>query len=69
MKTKGGTLAEIRSDGAHRVRLDDGGVEWLTGFSRASKARVGDRLTLEYRTGRTYGLWFARREADEAVAS
>lgn len=36
-------------------------VHHLSFMTRAKDAKVGDKVELEYRTGPSYGLWFAKK--------
>ena len=57
------TLAEIRkADGAQKYLLDNGEVEWITGWPRASNVSVGDRGKIVYRSTPSYGLHFFIKE-------
>lgn len=57
------TLVEIRKeDGAQRYELDDGRIEWLTGWPRASNVKVGDTGVMVYRSTPSYGLHFFRKD-------
>lgn len=52
------------------VRCDDGEIMNLAfGMDAARGAVVGDRVSLEYHATRSYGLWFATREAPAPVDS
>ena len=60
------TLVEVRKpDYAQKYEYEDGKVEWITGWPRASNVKVGDKGTIVYRTGPSYGLMFFVRDKEE----
>ena len=64
------TLIEKRKeDGAQKYELEDGKVEWITGFPWASNVKVGDTGVLVYRTTPSYGLVFFVKDKDDMAST
>lgn len=52
-------LIKIREeDGAQCYKDNDGDIHWLTGITRASDVKVGDKGELRYTSTKSWGLYF-----------
>ena len=52
-------LVEIREgDYAQKYEYENGDVEWLSGWNRASNVKVGDKGLMVYRSTPSWGLSF-----------
>lgn len=60
-KIKRGVITEIKNY-AQTVVCDDGEVMFLCAMDRVKGGNVGDRVVVEYRSTRTMGLWYGRKE-------